>query len=85
MFMDSEEESIAYLNCSEDRWKGSLKQVQSLDPAGIAARNQSECIILQLDRKKETFASHLLKNMGKEKNCFLGKKLQEERGNAKRN
>lgn len=85
MFMDSEEESIAYLNCSEDRWKGSLKQVQSLDPAGIAARNQSECIILQLDRKKETFASHLLKKYGKEKEPLSWKEIARKEGvNQKR-
>lgn len=80
MFMDSEEESIAYLNCSEDRWKGSLKQVQSLDPAGIAARNQSECIILQLDRKKETFASHLLKKYGQGKELLSWKEIARREG-----
>lgn len=85
MFMDSEEESIAYLNCSEDRWKGSLKQVQSLDPAGIAARNQSECIILQLDRKKETFASHLLKKYGQGKELLSWKEIARKEGvNQKR-
>lgn len=78
--MDSEEESIAYLNCSEDRWKGSLKQVQSLDPAGIAARNQSECIILQLDRKKETFASHLLKKYGQGKELLSWKEIARREG-----
>lgn len=85
MFMDSEEESIAYLNCSKERWKAALEQVQSLDPAGIGARNQSECIILQLDRKKETFASHLLKKYGKEKEPLSWKEIARKEGvNQKR-
>ncbi|WP_304580304.1 RNA polymerase factor sigma-54 [Dubosiella newyorkensis] len=85
MFVDSEEESIAYLNCSKERWKAALEQVQSLDPAGIGARNQSECIILQLDRKKETFASHLLKKYGKEKEPLSWKEIARKEGvNQKR-
>ena len=85
MFVDSEEESIAYLNCSKERWKAALEQVQSLDPAGIGARNQSECIILQLDRKKETFASHLLKKYGKEKEPLSWKEIaRKEEVNKKR-
>lgn len=85
MFVDSEEESIAYLNCSKERWKAALEQVQSLDPAGIGARNQSECIILQLDRKKETFASHLLKKYGKEKEPRSWKEIARKEGvNQKR-
>lgn len=85
MFVDSEEESIAYLNCSKERWKAALEQVQSLDPAGIGARNQSECIILQLDRKKETFASHLLKKYGQGKELLSWKEIARKEGvNQKR-
>ena len=80
MFVDSEEESIAYLNCSKERWKAALEQVQSLDPAGIGARNQSECIILQLDRKKETFASHLLKKYGQGKELLSWKEIARREG-----
>ncbi len=43
-----------------------LEIVQQLDPAGVAARNLKECLILQLNRKKEkpsrTIAVNILEN-----------------------
>lgn len=38
--------------CSEDEAEGGLRLVQSLDPAGIAARDLRECLLLQLDREE---------------------------------
>ena len=40
-----------YVNCSTEEAEGVLRLVQSLDPAGIAARDIRESLLLQLDRK----------------------------------
>lgn len=39
-----------------DELEGILRKIQSFDPPGIAARNLQECLLLQLERKKELFA-----------------------------
>jgi len=38
---------------SEEMIESLLKDIQSLDPAGVGARDLTECLLLQLDRKKE--------------------------------
>nr|WP_321465896.1 RNA polymerase factor sigma-54 [uncultured Desulfobulbus sp.] len=40
----------AYGDCSEEEAEGCLRIVQSLDPAGVAARDIRESLLLQLDR-----------------------------------
>jgi RNA polymerase sigma-54 factor len=40
-----------FINCSTEEAEGVLRLVQSLDPAGIAARDIRESLLLQLDRK----------------------------------
>ncbi len=40
-----------------------LKKVQKLDPAGVAAKDLKECLILQLERKKNTVAIVLAKRI----------------------
>ncbi len=38
-----------------DEMEGVLKKIQSFDPPGIAARNLQECLMLQLERKKDYY------------------------------
>jgi len=44
-------ELTASLGCSEKLARKALRLVQSLEPAGVGARNLSECICLQLERR----------------------------------
>jgi RNA polymerase sigma-54 factor len=55
---------VTYGNCSEEEAEGALRLVQSLDPAGIGARDISESLLLQLDRKglDETLAYRIVKD-----------------------
>lgn len=46
-------EICASCECSEDEAEGALRLVQSLDPAGIGARDLRESLLLQLDRLDE--------------------------------
>ena len=39
--------------CAEEEAEGALRLVQSLEPAGIGARNLAECLTLQLEREPE--------------------------------
>ncbi len=39
---------------TEDKVEKVLKVVQDLDPAGVAARNLQECLLIQLERKEQT-------------------------------
>jgi RNA polymerase sigma-54 factor len=47
------EEISAALNVSVDKAGQMLKTVQSFEPAGVGARNLTECLIIQLDLAKE--------------------------------
>ena len=38
---------------SEEMIESLLKDIQSLDPAGVGARDLTECLLLQLDRKRK--------------------------------
>lgn len=42
------------IETDEDEVEEILRKIQNFDPAGIAARNLQECLILQLERKVET-------------------------------
>jgi RNA polymerase sigma-54 factor len=44
------EDICTYGNCSQEEAEGCLRIVQSLDPAGVAARDIRESLLLQLDR-----------------------------------
>ena len=46
------EEIAETLKVSKERVEEALRAVQKLEPAGIAARNLQECLLLQLERKK---------------------------------
>ncbi|MGI6656166.1 MAG: RNA polymerase factor sigma-54 [Desulfobulbus sp.] len=46
-------EICAFAGCSEEEAEGALRLVQSLDPAGVAARDVRESLLLQLDRLDE--------------------------------
>lgn len=45
------EETAQFLQVSQDKVKEALKLVQSFDPAGIGARNLSECLLIQLEQR----------------------------------
>lgn len=47
------EEVCAGCGCSEEEAEGALRLVQSLDPAGVGARDLRESLLLQLDRLDE--------------------------------
>lgn len=42
------------IRSSEEELEGILKKIQKFDPAGIAARDLRECLLLQLRRKEQT-------------------------------
>jgi len=54
---------VTYGNCSEEEAEAALRLVQSLDPAGVGARDIPESLLLQLDRKglDETLAYRIVK------------------------
>jgi RNA polymerase sigma-54 factor len=47
----------------EDAVKKALKIVQSLDPAGVGARDLRECLLIQLQRKEKTESVNLAYNI----------------------
>lgn len=50
-FLDADiNDIVAYCECTEEEAEGALRIVQSLDPAGVAARDIREALLLQLDR-----------------------------------
>ncbi len=55
-FTDSITEDAAYFGISEEEFLNYLAEVQALDPAGIAARDLRECLLLQL-RRQENYST----------------------------
>ena len=50
-FLEADIDDIRqYCGCTEEEAEGALRLVQSLDPAGVAARDIRESLLLQLDR-----------------------------------
>jgi RNA polymerase sigma-54 factor len=43
------------IECDNDEIEEILRKIQSFDPPGIAARNLQECLLLQLERKKDHY------------------------------
>jgi RNA polymerase sigma-54 factor len=70
-----------YFSISEAEAKALLLKVQSLDPAGVGARNLQECLVLQLDRMglQETLVEQIIRDFlpefGKNHICEIAKKL----------
>lgn len=52
-FTDSVRDAAEFLHVSEEQFLNGLKLVQTLDPAGIGARNLQECLLLQLKHRNE--------------------------------
>lgn len=46
------------IQTTHEELEETLKVIQTLDPAGIAARDLRECLLLQLDRKKQEHHPH---------------------------
>lgn len=65
-------DELAELNIPEELICQALETLQSLEPAGIGARNLSECLLLQLDRQENT--SPLLRELVTRFLPELGKK-----------
>ena len=51
-FTDDQESAENFLDASHEEFEEMLSVVQQLDPAGIGARNLSECLKLQLEREE---------------------------------
>ncbi len=54
------------IECSDEEMQKMVTLIQSLDPAGVGARNLQECLLLQIQRKQQTpevkCATRILKN-----------------------
>lgn len=59
----NKEELAGRFNVNEEMIDSCLTELQALDPAGIAARDLQECLILQLDRKSPTPENELAKRI----------------------
>lgn len=66
---------------SEDIVKFAVRKVQSLEPAGVAARNLQECLTIQLKRNKcknwyaYTIVARFLEEVGKSHYALISKRL----------
>ena len=64
-YLTEETDQIAtQLETEEDEVARMLQIVQSLEPAGVGARNLSECLLIQMDRQKieDTIARKIAAN-----------------------
>lgn len=81
-FEDSPEMVARFVGCSEETAIQALTYVQSLEPAGIAARNLSECLCLQLQRMEKVdplairIASDYLDALARNRYALLAKELK---------
>lgn len=63
---------------NEEQLEKVLKRVQEIDPAGVAARNLQECLLLQLKRKNQTLPIKIAREIvGKYFNDFIKKHYQK--------
>lgn len=80
-FSESEEEFMQQFSMSRRQFSLLLNLIQSLEPAGIGARSLSECLCLQLERKKmltpklEEFIMNHLDQMAKNQLPQIARKL----------
>ncbi len=81
-FADSVSQTAELLHISEEEVKEALELVQSLDPAGVGARDLRECLLLQMDREKiddpvaRSIVSDYLEALGKNQLPQIAKKLK---------
>ncbi|MGE4486103.1 MAG: RNA polymerase factor sigma-54 [Oscillospiraceae bacterium] len=81
-FKDSPEAAASAVGCTEATALEALRLVQSLEPAGIAARNLSECLCLQLSRcggddpLAYRIAGNYLEALAKSRYAFLARELK---------
>jgi len=69
------------LGCTEDQVSRALREVQALDPPGIAAGSLSECLSIQLRRMGETglpyqIAAEFLDEVGKNHYNYIARRLK---------
>lgn len=81
-YLDEDTEKLTRrLKLSAGETERALKLVQSLDPAGVGARNLQECLLLQLDRREGNWGlarriiSEYLPLVGKNKYTQIAKEL----------
>ncbi|MAC96477.1 MAG: RNA polymerase sigma-54 factor [Flavobacteriales bacterium] len=61
--LESIEDDLAFRNnimTSKDQIEKVLKVIQQMDPAGVGARDLQECLLLQINRKRNKTEKHLL-------------------------
>ena len=82
-YLTEETDQIAaQLETEEDEVARMLQVVQSLEPAGVGARNLSECLLIQMDRLKITdpiarkIAENYLEQLGKNQLPQIARKLK---------
>ncbi len=81
-FLEAVDQTAEYLQVSEQEVLDMLKIVQSLEPAGVGARNLSECLLLQMDRQKmkapiaRMIVENYLECLGKNQLPQMAKKLK---------
>ena len=85
-YLTEETDQIAaQLETEEDEVARMLQIVQSLEPAGVGARNLSECLLIQMDRQKiedtiaRKIAANYLEQLGKNQLPQIARKLTERR------
>lgn len=82
-YLTEETDQIAaQLETEEDEVARMLQVVQSLEPAGVGARNLSECLLIQMDRQKiedtiaRKIAANYLEQLGKNQLPQIARKLK---------
>lgn len=81
-FTESTSQTAAYLGVDEAKILEMLSVVQSLEPAGVGARDLGECLILQMDRQKmdepvvRQIVSEYLEQLGKNQLPLIAKKMK---------
>ena len=71
-----------HFNVSEEKVEELLQDIQELDPAGVGARNLQECLLLQIQRKKNysdvtvEIIEHYMEEVAKNHLPNIAKKLQ---------
>lgn len=79
---ESVEQIAARLNTRQEDVLRILSVVQTLEPAGVGARNLSECLLLQMDRQKieneaaREIAANYLEQLGKNQLPQIAKKMK---------
>lgn len=82
---DNSEELVQEIGCSYEELRQAVQLVQGLQPAGVGASDLSECLLLQLQGKKETdsvlcsLVKNDLEELGRKNYVFLRKKYKISR------